>query len=57
MKLGDFGLARVLGKNSLFAHTYVGTPFYMSPEQMNGIPYNEKCDVSFLNKGEIIIYH
>ncbi len=29
--IGDFGLARVLSDGSLFAHTYVGTPFYMSP--------------------------
>eukprot|EP01111_Echinosteliopsis_oligospora_P012094 TRINITY_DN4109_c0_g1_i1.p1 TRINITY_DN4109_c0_g1~~TRINITY_DN4109_c0_g1_i1.p1 ORF type:complete len:359 (-),score=82.41 TRINITY_DN4109_c0_g1_i1:103-1149(-) len=45
VKLGDFGLARVLGDHSHFANTYVGTPFYMSPEQMAGLPYNEKCDV------------
>lgn len=44
VKLGDFGLSRVLGENSLFAHTYVGTPFYMSPEQVAGSAYNEKCD-------------
>jgi serine/threonine-protein kinase Nek2 len=45
VKLGDFGLSRVLGENSLFAHTYVGTPFYMSPEQVTGSAYNEKCDI------------
>ena len=45
VKLGDFGLARVLGKDSLFANTYVGTPYYMSPEQISGSPYNEKCDI------------
>ena len=45
VKLGDFGLARVLGKHSYFAHTNVGTPFYMSPEQVNEQAYNEKSDV------------
>ncbi|KNC49192.1 NEK protein kinase [Thecamonas trahens ATCC 50062] len=45
VKLGDFGLARVLGSKSLFAHTYVGTPFYMSPEQVRGVAYNSKSDV------------
>eukprot|EP01112_Ceratiomyxa_fruticulosa_P021524 TRINITY_DN75_c0_g1_i2.p1 TRINITY_DN75_c0_g1~~TRINITY_DN75_c0_g1_i2.p1 ORF type:complete len:448 (+),score=93.70 TRINITY_DN75_c0_g1_i2:188-1345(+) len=45
VKLGDFGLARVLSNDSLFAHTYVGTPYYMSPEQTTGLAYNEKCDI------------
>lgn len=45
VKLGDFGLARVLSKSSMFAHTNVGTPFYMSPEQVNETPYNQKSDI------------
>ena len=31
VKLGDFGLARVLHHETSFANTYVGTPYYMSP--------------------------
>lgn len=31
VKLGDFGLARVLSHDTSFARTYVGTPYYMSP--------------------------
>ena len=34
VKLGDFGLARMMGSESLFARTHVGTPYYMSPEQV-----------------------
>jgi NIMA (never in mitosis gene a)-related kinase len=45
IKLGDFGLARILSKHSLYARTNVGTPFYMSPEQISGMAYNEKSDV------------
>eukprot|EP00033_Pygsuia_biforma_P003057 GCRY01003359.1.p1 GENE.GCRY01003359.1~~GCRY01003359.1.p1 ORF type:complete len:335 (+),score=62.84 GCRY01003359.1:177-1181(+) len=45
VKLADFGLARVMGSNSLFAHTYVGTPYYMSPEQVAQRGYNEKSDI------------
>lgn len=43
-KLGDFGLARVLHDTSL-AQTYVGTPYYMSPELANGSTYNVKSDI------------
>lgn len=31
VKLGDFGLARVLNHDNSFAKTFVGTPYYMSP--------------------------
>ena len=33
MKLGDFGLSRIMGEESVFIKTRVGTPYYMSPEQ------------------------
>ena len=32
-------------KYNKFARTKIGTPYYMSPEVWNNIPYNEKCDV------------
>lgn len=31
VKLGDFGLARILRHETSFAKTFVGTPYYMSP--------------------------
>lgn len=31
VKLGDFGLARILNHETSFAKTFVGTPYYMSP--------------------------
>lgn len=31
VKLGDFGLARILNHDTSFAKTLVGTPYYMSP--------------------------
>ena len=34
VKIGDFGLSRVMGDESVFAYTKVGTPYYMSPEQI-----------------------
>lgn len=34
VKLGDFGLCRILSAESQYAHTNVGTPYYMSPEQI-----------------------
>ncbi len=32
IKLGDFGLSRIMDVDSVFAYTHVGTPYYMSPE-------------------------
>ncbi|KAL9884190.1 nek2 isoform 1-T2 [Glossina fuscipes fuscipes] len=44
-KLGDFGLARMLRRNESFADTFVGTPYYMSPEIVKGNKYDRKSDV------------
>ena len=32
VRLADFGLSRMMGDESVFAYTHVGTPYYMSPE-------------------------
>ncbi len=44
MKLGDFGLSKALGPSNL-ANTYVGTPYYMSPELMQEKAYDAKSDI------------
>ena len=45
IKLGDFGLSRILNTDISFAVSRVGTPYYMSPEQIDDIKYNEKSDI------------
>ena len=45
IKLGDFGIARVLQHTSDCAKTAIGTPYYLSPEICQEIPYNQKSDV------------
>ena len=45
VKLGDFGLSRVMGEQSLYAKTHVGTPYYMSPEQIGEQRYDHKSDI------------
>ena len=45
VKLGDFGLSRIMGNESVYAYTHVGTPYYMSPEQIEDSKYNEKSDI------------
>ena len=45
VKLGDFGLSRVMSCESVYAQTNVGTPYYMSPEQINEAKYDEKTDI------------
>lgn len=50
LKLGDFGIARVLDRNServsaRTCRTPVGTPMYMSPEICQGKAYGQKADM------------
>lgn len=44
VKLGDFGLSKRMGSQD-FASTYVGTPFYMSPEICAGERYSLYSDI------------
>lgn len=45
VKLGDFGISKVLGSRSGFCSTVCGTPFYLSPEMCAGRRYDAKSDV------------
>eukprot|EP00039_Didymoeca_costata_P031094 m.33083 g.33083 ORF g.33083 m.33083 type:complete len:701 (+) comp8486_c0_seq2:328-2430(+) len=45
VKLGDFGIARVLLSSVDHAQTLAGTPYYMSPESLSGMGYNDKSDM------------
>lgn len=53
VKLGDFGISRVLENSNAAAMTVVGTPYYMSPEACQSQPYTAKSDVWALG---IILY-
>ncbi|XP_035276081.1 serine/threonine-protein kinase Nek9 isoform X3 [Anguilla anguilla] len=45
IKLGDYGLAKKLGSQFSMAETFVGTPYYMSPELCQGVKYSFKSDI------------
>ncbi|ESO95840.1 hypothetical protein LOTGIDRAFT_227195 [Lottia gigantea] len=45
IKLGDFGIARVLRDKHDLAMTVIGTPYYLSPEICQKQPYNHKSDM------------
>lgn len=45
LKLGDFGISKVLKNSCDVAHTLVGTPLYMSPEVCSNRPYGVKSDI------------
>ena len=40
VKLGDFGIARLLAHTRAKARTVAGTPFYMAPELLQEKPYS-----------------
>ena len=44
-KLMDFGLARVFESTSHVQTSIIGTPFYMSPEQIRGLPVDRRSDI------------
>jgi len=43
IKITDFGISKIL-ENNLFAKSSIGTPYYMSPEIIRGIPYDFSVD-------------
>jgi len=45
IKLGDFGIAKVLEGTLEMAKTVIGTPYYMSPELFRNQPYSYKSDI------------
>lgn len=45
IKLGDFGISKILSHTNEFLSTFVGTWHYMSPEIINSQPYNFKTDI------------
>lgn len=45
MKIGDFGISRILMGTMDMASTFTGTPYYMSPEVLKHEGYNSKSDV------------
>merc|ERR1719158_69035 len=45
VKIGDFGISRVLEGTVDVAATVVGTPYYMSPEVCKSEPYGYKSDI------------
>lgn len=45
VKIGDLGVAKLLGQTQNMAHTIVGTPYYLSPELCEEKPYNHKSDI------------
>jgi hypothetical protein len=45
VKIGDFGVSRMLSGSADLATTLVGSPGYLAPELCSGEPYNEKADI------------
>merc|ERR1719230_1806147 len=53
IKMGDFGIAKVLECTAACAQTQIGTPYYLSPEICHGKPYSWSSDIWALG---VILY-
>ena len=53
IKLGDFGIARILNSTHANAKTMVGTPYYLAPELVQSKPYSFEADLWSLG---VILY-
>jgi len=45
VKLGDFGISKVLEATDCFARTSIGTPYYLAPEICQQRPYSWSADI------------
>lgn len=45
VKLGDFGISKLMTNTFDMASTCVGTPHYLSPELCQDVPYSSKSDI------------
>ena len=45
VKVGDFGISKMMATGQGGAHTVLGTPYYISPEMCEGKEYDEKSDI------------
>ena len=52
VKIGDLGVSKVM-ESTMRAKTQIGTPYYMSPELVKGLPYTFKSDIWSLG---VILY-
>ncbi|XP_064645013.1 serine/threonine-protein kinase Nek8-like isoform X3 [Lineus longissimus] len=45
VKVGDFGISKIMSTTDKGANTVLGTPYYISPEMCEGKEYNDKSDI------------
>ncbi|KAF2367178.1 Protein kinase domain [Trinorchestia longiramus] len=45
VRVGDFGISKMLSTRQAHANTVLGTPYYISPEMCEGKQYDEKSDI------------
>merc|ERR1719436_797336 len=45
LRIGDFGISKVLEGTASFARTTIGTPYYLSPEICKEQPYSFASDI------------